>query len=221
MRFRNRTDAGKKLALALKHYRNQDGVVYALPRGGVVLGAEVAQALRLPLDLIIPRKVGHPMSPEYAICAVVESGEKVCNEWEVARVDPQWFQREVAAQQLEARRRRELYLKDRAPVPVAGRTAIIVDDGIATGLTMEAAIREARRRRPGRIVVAIPVVPGDTAARLRRQVDELVALDIPEYYLGAVGAYYDEFPQITDAEVIALLEQVPAAVAEKHENRRA
>ena len=205
MRFRDRVDAGRRLAEALKKYRDQDGIVYALPRGGVVLGAEIARALRLPLDLIIPRKIGHPMSPEYAICAVVEEGEMVCNEWEVARVDPQWFKRVVAAEREEARRRRALYLKGRPRLPVEGKTAIIVDDGIATGLTMEAAIRDIKSKNPARVVVAVPVAPRDTAERLGREVDEIVALDIPEYYLGAVGAYYDDFPQVSDEEVVALM----------------
>ena len=146
MRFKDRTDAGKKLAQALKKYQNQDGVVYALPRGGVVLGAIVARDLHMSLDLLIPRKIGHPLQPEYAICAVVENGEIVCNQQEVARVDPQWFRQEVEAERQEARRRRELYLGGRDPAPVAGKTAIIVDDGIATGLTMEVSISDARRR---------------------------------------------------------------------------
>src|SRR3990172_8332012 len=200
MRFKDRADAGKRLAQALKKYQNQDGVVYALPRGGVVLGAEIARALGMPLDLIIPRKIGHPMSPEYAICAVVEEGEMVCNELEVARVDPQWFKRVVAAEREEAPPPRALYPKGPPRLRVGGKTAIVVDDGIATGLTMEAAIRDIKSKNPARVVVAVPVAPRDTAERLGREVDEIVALDIPEYYLGAVGAYYDDFPQVSDEE---------------------
>src|SRR3990170_984243 len=211
MRFKDRTDAGKKLAQALKKYQGQDGVVYALPRGGVVLGAEVARALDIPLDLLIPRKIGHPLQPEYAICAVVENGEMVCNQHEVARVDPQWFRKEVESERNEARRRRELYMGGRAPAPVEGKTAIIVDDGIATGLTMEVAIRDARQRRPAHLVVAVPVAPPETVERLAREVDEFVVLDRSPYYLGAVGAYYDHFLQVTDEEVIALLRSVAAA----------
>ncbi len=217
MRFRDRIDAGKKLAQALKKYQNRDGVVYALPRGGVVLGAEVAGALHMPLDLLIPRKIGHPLQPEYAICAVVESGEMVCNQAEVARVDPQWFRQEVEAERHEARRRRELYLGGREPAPVAGKTAIIVDDGIATGLTMEVAIRDAKRRRPAHLAVAVPVAPPDTVERLAREVDEFVVLDASPFYLGAVGAYYDFFSQVTDDEVIALLRSAAApGKAKKH-----
>ncbi len=217
MHFRDRAEAGRLLAQALKKYQKQDGVVYALPRGGVVLGVEVARALAMPLDLLIPRKIGHPLQPEYAICAVVESGEMVCNQQEVARVDPQWFRREVEAERQEARRRRELYLGGREPSPVEGKTAIIVDDGIATGLTMEVSIRDALRRRPAHLVVAVPVAPPDTVERLSREVDEFVVLDPSPYYLGAVGAYYDHFLQVTDDEVIALLRSAaPAAQAGKH-----
>lgn len=211
MRFRDRAEAGRRLAALLADHVDGPAVVYPLPRGGVVLGVEIATALRLPLDLIIPRKIGHPYSPEYGIAAVVESGEIVKNEAEVARVDPAWFERAVERERAEARRRRELYLSGRAPVPVEGRIAILVDDGIATGLTMEAAIREARRRRPARTIVAVPVAPPDTAERMRREVDAFVALDVPEHYLGAVGAYYDHFPQLTDEEVIALLARLPPA----------
>jgi putative phosphoribosyl transferase len=220
MHFRDRTDAGKKLAHALRQHRGHDGVVYALPRGGVVLGVEVARDLGMPLDLLIPRKIGHPLQPEYAICAVVENGEMVCNRREVARVDPQWFRREVEAEREEARRRRELYLGGREPAPVAGKTAIIVDDGIATGLTMEVAIHDARRRQPAHLVVAVPVAPPDTVERLSREVDEFVVLDRSPHYLGAVGAYYDSFYQVSDEEVVALLRSVTAAKPEKKHDRR-
>jgi predicted phosphoribosyltransferase len=206
MRFRDMTDAGQRLAERLLAYRGQEGVVLALPRGGVVLGAEIARALDMPLDLVIPRKIGHPLSPEYGIAAVTESGEIVTNPWEVSQVDPQWFQNAVARERAEAARRRRRYLGDRAPLPLAGEIAILVDDGIATGLTMEAAIRDVKRQRPARLVVAVPVAPADTAERLRAQVDDFVALLVPEFYLGAVGAYYDHFPQVSDEEVIALLE---------------
>jgi predicted phosphoribosyltransferase len=137
---------------------------------------------------------------------VTESGEIVTNPWEVSQVDPQWFQNAVARERAEAARRRRRYLGDRAPLPLAGEIAILVDDGIATGLTMEAAIRDVKRQRPARLVVAVPVAPNDTAERLRAQVDDFVALLVPEFYLGAVGAYYDHFPQVSDEEVIALLE---------------
>ena len=206
MRFANRQEAGRQLAEALDQFRGQAGVVYALPRGGVPLGQEVARRLGMPLDILIPRKIGHPMQPEYAICAVPEHGQRVCNPREEASVDPQWLAEAEADERAEARRRRSLYGRADAP-SVAGKLAIIVDDGIATGLTMRAAIRDADAREPSRVVVAIPVVPSSTAATLETEADALVALEITDHYLGAVGAYYDSFPQVSDQEVIAMLEQ--------------
>jgi predicted phosphoribosyltransferase len=208
MQFRNRSEAGKKLAQALEKYRDQPGIIYPLPRGGVVLGVEIALALEMPLDLIIPRKIGHPYNPEYAIGAVTENGEMVCNQWEVSRVDPQWLKRQVEKERQEARRRRERYLGDREPLSVEGKIAILVDDGIATGLTMQAAIRDIKQRHPTHIVVAIPVAPKDTADILNQQVDEVIGLEITDYYRGSVGAYYTDFPQLTDEEVINLLQSV-------------
>ncbi len=207
MRFSNRREAGQQLAEALEHLRGQVGVVYALPRGGVHLGVEIARYLGLPLDLLIPRKIGHPAQPEYAICAVPESGERVCNPQEEQRVDPQWLEQAEQQERAEARRRREVYCGQRQAPDAEGKLAIIVDDGIATGLTMRAAIRDAYQRDPAKVVVAIPVVPPSTADHLRQEVDELVALDIPEQYLGAVGAYYDHFPQVSDNEVIEMMQQ--------------
>jgi len=205
MHFKNRIEAGQLLAEALKPYADKPGIVYPLPRGGVPLGIEVARALSMELDLIIPRKIGHPYSPEYAIAAVGETGEPVINETEVSRVDAQWFEQEVARQRKESRRRRRAYLDDREPLPVEGKIAILIDDGIATGLTMKAAIQDARSRHPAKLVVAIPVVPAETARALREMVDDLVALDIAEHYLGAVGSYYDDFGQVSDQEVIEML----------------
>ncbi len=206
MRFTDRDEAGRQLAEALERFRGQPGVVYALPRGGVPLGLEVARYLDMPLDVLIPRKIGHPMQPEYAICAVPEHGERVCNPREEAAVDPVWLKDAESRERVEASRRRALYGRADAPT-VAGKLAIIVDDGIATGLTMRAAIRDADGRDPARVVVAIPVVPSSTAAMLDTEADELVALEITDQYLGAVGAYYDRFPQVTDQEVISMLQQ--------------
>lgn len=206
MRFANRREAGRKLAEALEQFRGQAGVVYALPRGGVPLGQEVASHLGMPLDVLIPRKIGHPMQPEYAICAVPEQGQRVCNPREEAAVDPQWLAAAEDRERAESRRRRSLYGRADAP-SVAGKLAIIVDDGIATGLTMRAAIRDADAREPAQVVVAIPVVPSQTAATLETEADQLVALEITDHYLGAVGAYYDSFPQVSDEEVIRMLDE--------------
>jgi|GEM_PF-99888 len=213
MTFRDRREAGQKLAKALEAYRGTDAVVYALPRGGVVLGAEIKKALGLPLDLAIARKVGHQYNREYAICAVTESGEPVCDEEERTRADPAWLEQAIAREREEAARRRERYLGGRPAIPATGKTAILVDDGIATGLTMLAAIREIRARQPREIVVAIPVAPRDTTRRLETEGARVTALEIPELFLGAVGMYYADFHAVTDEEVIALLRGDPVVFA--------
>ncbi len=205
MHFADRQEAGKLLAAALLPYRGDDVVIYALPRGGVVLGAEVARALQAPMDLVISRKIGHPFNPEYAICAITETGQAICNEEERAGIDAVWFQHAEEETRAEAKRRRERYLGSRTRMSADGKTAILIDDGIATGLTMFAAIADIKAMHPRRIIVAVPVIPRETAGNLERQADAVVALDIPTFFLGAVGAYYTDFPQVSDEEVIALL----------------
>lgn len=206
--FRDRKDAGIRLANALEKYRGQEVVVFALPRGGVVLGAEIALKLSAPLDLVLTKKIGHPLNPEYAICAVAEGGEPICNQFEVDSVDPVWLQKEVERIRAELRRQRLEYLGDAEPHAVEGKVAIVVDDGIATGLTMMAAIKEMEKRKAKQIIVAIPVIPYDAAQWLIAMGVDLVALQIDRAYLGAVGAYYADFRQVTDGEVAALLKQV-------------
>lgn len=205
MRFEDRTHAGRLLADALLDRAGGDVVVLALPRGGVVVGVEVARALSAPLDLVIPRKVGHPDFPEYGIAAVAEAGEVVANAVETARVDPAWFERAVAEERAEAARRRATYLGGRPAMDLTDKTAIVVDDGIATGLTMQAAVRDVRQRGAARVVVAVPVAPADAVAALRASVDEVVTLLAPEAYEGAVGAYYRTFGQVGDDEVVRCL----------------
>lgn len=207
-RFSNRREAGDLLGKALEKYRGEATVVYALPRGGVELGVKIAQHLEAPLDLVIPRKVGHPSYEEYAICAVTEDGQAVCNEAEIQELDEQWLQMAIQKELAEAKRRRAAYLDGRPTIPVKGKLAIITDDGIATGLTMLAAIQDVKARGPSRIILAVPVMPSDIVPILRQQVDEIIALLIPEFYLGSVSAYYDEFEQVQDNEVINLLRTV-------------
>lgn len=209
MRFRDRAEAGKLLAQVLTRYADDNAVIYALPRGGVVLGAEVATALHAPLDLVITRKVGHPHNPEYAVCAVSESGQLLCTEEERLLLDEHWLAGAIEREREEAARRRARYLGDRPVVPATGKIAILVDDGIATGLTMRVAIREIRRQHPALVVVAVPIIPRETADMLAREADEVVALDIPAVFLGAVGAYYEDFRPVEDAEVIRLLQEDP------------
>ena len=213
MTYHDRSEAGRYLAKALEAYRGTDAVMYALPRGGVVLGAEIKKALGLPLDLVIARKIGHPGNPEYALCAITESGQMVCNEEELARVDPAWFEQAKARECAEAARRRERYLGGRPSTPATGKVAILVDDGIATGLTMLAAIREVRSQGPQEIVAAIPVVPPETVERLEAEGARVVALQVPDFFLGAVGMYYEDFRPVSDEEVVALLKRDPVLFA--------
>lgn len=208
MIFRDRTDAGIMLAEILEKYKGEDVVVFALPRGGVVLGVEIANRLSAPLDLIITKKIGHPANDEYAICAIAEDGEPVCNSAEIENVDPTWFAAETERVRREIKRRRETYVGNIPLHPVKGKTVIIVDDGIATGLTMIAAIAEIKKRQPKRLIVAIPVTPYSTAKKLKTMVDELVSLEIDVNYMGAVSAYYRSFRQLEDSEVISLLKSV-------------
>jgi len=205
MLFKNRKEAGIKLAEALEKYQDEDVIVLALPRGGVVLGAEIANKLRAPLDILLTKKIGHPMNSEYAICAITEDGDPICNAAEVKKLDPEWLPMEIKKVRSEIKRRREMFLGGKALYPVEGKTVIIADDGIATGLTMMAAIEEIKKRNPKKLVIAIPVTPYDTSQKLMSMVDELVSLDIDPNYRGAVGAYYEDFRQVEDSEVISIL----------------
>ena len=223
MYFANRAEAGRRLANELSHYRGKEVVVYARPRGGVVTAIEIARYLNAPLDLVIARKIGHPAAPEFAIAAIAEDGHMVGSEDELAMVDPAWLEREKTRQRAEARRRRERYLGigRRAPIDAKGKVAILVDDGVATGLTLRVGIVEMRHRRPERLVVAVPVIPRPTAELIRAEVDELVALEVPEErdFLGAVGVYYVDFSPVEDAEVIARMRD--HATPAKTERQRA
>jgi putative phosphoribosyl transferase len=204
MHFNDRTEAGKSLAEALKKYKGEDVVIYALPRGGVVLGYEIAKELNAPLDLVITRKIGYPGNEECAVCAVAEDGHMICDQSVAPRLDKEWLKRQAEKEMQEARRRREVYLKGREHISANGRVAIIVDDGIATGLTVLLAISELRHQNPKKIVVAVPVASVDASERVREEADELVALVVPIYFQ-AVGAYYSNFPQLEDDEVIRLM----------------
>jgi len=205
--FKDRIEAGQKLAEKLLKYAKEKPIVYALPRGGVVLGDIVARKLSAPLDIVIAKKIGHQFDPEYAIGAVSEDGHTIFNEAERRQVDPKWLEAEIKAKQNEAIERRKKYFGQKPITPAKGKTVILVDDGIATGLTMMLAISEIKHLEPKKIVVAIPVIPADTAEKLKKEIDELVAIDIDKNYLGAVGAYYEFFPQIEDEEVINILKR--------------
>ena len=205
--FKDRKDAGVQLAEKLAQYRGGNAIVLALPRGGVVTGAEVARALKLPLDIVVVRKVGHPLSPEYAICATDERGTLLCNEKEAASVDQAWLKAEIERQKQEALRRIAVYRGKRESVLLAGKIAIIVDDGIATGLTMRLAVASVRAQNPARVVVAVPVASEEATRDIMQAADELVILESPENFLSAVGAHYEEFEQVEDEEVIRILQE--------------
>ena len=214
MIFENRKDAGAKLAQVLQKYKGKGAIVLALPRGGVPVGAEVAKTLNLPLDILSVRKIGHPGNPEYALGAVTENDTTVFNEQEKSQIDPIWLAEETKKQIQEAQRRRILYFPMNPKPITVNQTAILVDDGVATGLTMEAAIKQlqslASQTRSGRlvqIVVAVPVIPKETAQKFRKLGAEVIALEEPEEFLGSVGSYYKNFPQVSDEEVITLLKK--------------
>ncbi len=217
MSFTDRADAGRRLARALQHLRNEDVVVLALPRGGFPVAAEVARALAAPLDVILVRKLGVPFQPELAMGAVGEGGVLVLNESVVRRA--QVSAAELAEIEREARteidRRARRFRPGRDRVSLAGRTALLVDDGVATGATARAACRVARELGASRVVLAAPVCALDAEASLRDEVDELVCLATPERFFG-VGYFYDDFHQVSDEEVAELLrraERADAAVA--------
>jgi len=208
MPFKDRSDAGRRLAAALKAYRRQKPVVLALPRGGVPVAAEVCAALDAPLDLIIARKIGVPIQPELAMGAIAEGGEPaiVRNEEIIALVGitEAEFKAVCDRERREIERRRRRYLGDRAPVEVAGRTAIVIDDGIATGATMSAALLAVRARKPKQVVMAVPVAPTSTLDALRRDADDIVCLEDHEPF-GAIGMFYRDFRQVSDEEVVDFL----------------
>ena len=213
MPFKDRSEAGKRLAAALAMHKERHPAVLALPRGGVPVAVEVAAALEAPLDLVLVRKIGVPFQPELAMGAVVDgSAPLVVRNEDVIRVtgiDEAQFEavrdRELA--EIEQRRRR--YLGRRERVDLAGRTAIVIDDGIATGATTRAALRATRMRGPKTLILAVPVAPTESLAAMREEADEVVCLEDHAAF-GAIGFYYRNFRQVPDEAVIAALRRFPA-----------
>ena len=208
MRFADRTDAGRQLALALAELDLDDPVVLALPRGGVPVAIEVARALKAPLDLVMVRKIGLPEQPEVALAAVVdgacpdlEVNEGIARHAGYDRLDIVKLAEPALA---EIARRRAAYLAGRDPVPLGGRTAIIVDDGIATGATVRVALRSVRKQNPARLVLAVPVASPEALEALAPLADDVICLLQPSHFM-AVGAHYAVFDQVEDDRVIALL----------------
>ncbi len=205
--FPNRVEAGRQLAQKLEKYAGRDDViVLGLPRGGVPVANEVAKHLGAPLDVFIVRKLGVPGFEELAAGAIASGGVRVLNE-DVMRAIPhadQAIETVTARETAELQRREQLYREDRAPQELRDRIAILVDDGLATGATMRAAVKALRQREVAKIVVAVPVGPPDTCHEIEEQADETICLSTPEFFQ-AVGQYYDDFSQTTDEDVRELL----------------
>ncbi len=206
MKFVNRTDAGKRLASALTGFASKGALVLAVPRGGVVVGFEVAQALGIPLDVLITKKIGAPDNSELAIGAVAEDGTMVLDEKlaKYLQVSKEYLEEEVGRQKAEIKRRLERY-RGNVPYPrIVGREIILVDDGVATGSTLKASLALLRKKGAKTVIVAVPVGPPSTIAELKKEADLVVCLTTPEPFY-AIGQFYEDFEQTTDEEVTKLL----------------
>lgn len=208
MVFQDRSDAGRRLAQRLEQYRGPSTIVLGLPRGGVVVAYEIAQALNVPLDVIITHKIPAPGNPEYAIGAVAENGETQLNHEEIRAlsISRTYVDREIQVQMGEIERRKRLYRGGQPLPPLKGRTVIIADDGVATGYTMMAAIKAAKAEKPDKVIVAVPVGPPETIAQLARMADDVVVISTPTPFF-AVGAFYRNFEQTSDQDVQQLLKR--------------
>ncbi|WEX74105.1 phosphoribosyltransferase [Sinorhizobium numidicum] len=208
--FVDRADAGRQLAAVLAKYGQSHPLVLALPRGGVPVAFEIAKVLQAPLELLLVRKIGAPGYPEYGIGAVVDGSDPqlVINDEAMRVVNPLagYIEAEKGRQLHEIERRRRVYQGDRPAPPTKGRTVIVVDDGIATGGTVKAALKALRRAETERIILAVPVAPGDALEDLKADTDEIVCLVTPESFR-AVGLHYEDFDQTSDDEVVRLLEK--------------
>lgn len=203
MLFRDRRDAALQLAGRLSEYRHADGIVLAVPRGGVPVGEIVAKELELPLDIVLAKKLGHPSNPEYAVGAV--SGETFLA-GDIGGISEDYIRQQLDLLRRQLQEREHLFRSGRPAPGLKGKTLLLVDDGIATGRTLLAAIRELRRKGPAKIVVAVPVAPRDSCAEIAREADALVCLHRADYFPG-VGYFYRDFRQVEDQEVIAILEE--------------
>jgi len=209
MRFADRSDAGRRLAVALARYKDRHPVILSLPRGGIPVAYEIARALNAPLDLVLVRKIGAPLQPELAIGAIVgnDPSDAVLDEDLIATLGIQrdYVETTIAREAQEIERRRLVYLRGRRPAKIRGSAVIAVDDGIATGSTMTAALRAIRRQQPSFLLMAVPVAAPDALDRLKAETDEIVCLCTPPD-LGAIGLFYADFRQVEDRDVIDLLD---------------
>jgi putative phosphoribosyl transferase len=206
-RFMDRAEAGRELAARLKKFKGDSkAVVVGLPRGGMVVAFHLAYSLRLPMDFLVAKKLGAPGDPELAIGAVTEDGESYLDE-EIVRgegVEKIYIEKELREKAEEAKRRTELYRGSKVAPSLAGKTVILVDDGMATGATMLAAVASAKKREAERVIVAVPVASKEAMEKIRARVDGVVCLK-EDRYLSSVGEYYESFPQVEDSEVMEIL----------------
>jgi putative phosphoribosyl transferase len=212
MIFKDRIEAGEKLAEKFKEYsEKKNTIILALPRGGVVVGFEIAKKLNLPLDLVVTRKIGAPNNEEYAIGAITENGEGIFDQRAINHlgVTKEYLNKKIVEEKKEAQRRLKGYRVGRQPLDLKNKTVIIVDDGLATGLTMRAAIKSVKKQKVKEIIVAIPVTARDSLEIVKNEVNKVIYLDSPTYF-GAVGAFYENFGQTTDKEVINLMKKSKA-----------
>jgi putative phosphoribosyl transferase len=214
--FADRVEAGKQLASALADFSRKNAIILAIPRGGVIIGYEIAKALNIPLDVIIPHKIGAPNNPELAIGAVTEDGTKILdtNLISYMGVRKEYIEVETERQEHEIERRLRLYRQNEPYPNLENRDVIIVDNGIATGSTMKAALASVKNRGARTVTVAIPVGPPSTIKELKKQADRVTCLYTPEYF-SAIGEFYADFSQTTDEEVITLLKQTRPKKPEK------
>jgi putative phosphoribosyl transferase len=201
--FKNRTEAGKKLSALLADYKGTNAIVLALPRGGVIVGKEIARELNLPLDIIVTRKIGAPGNDEYAIGAIDILGNSIFGTGEKELVDKKWLENKITAEKKEAERRWAVYRKGKSDLNLKNKTAIIVDDGIATGLTMQVAAAYAKQAGAEKIIVAIPVASSESIRNIKKMA-EVRVLETPVFF-SAVGEWYEYFPQVSDQEVAEAL----------------
>jgi putative phosphoribosyl transferase len=209
MIFKDRQSAGMKLAEKLFAYQSDpNAIIIGLPRGGVIVAAEIAQKLNLPLDIVVTRKIGSPISPELAIGAISESGTVILDQNvinSIGGVDKNFIEKQVETEKKETERRLTLYRAGRTPLDLKDKTVIIVDDGIATGATMRAAVKSVKEKGAIKVILVIPVAPKDILEVLSQDVDKVVCLTTPDVFY-AIGTFYKNFPQIQDDQVVKALE---------------
>lgn len=208
MFYKDRQDAGIQLAEELLKYKEENPIILALPRGGVVLGFEIAKKLKAKLDIVVTRKIGAPFNPEFGVGAIAPNGIRILDANAIRILGNSDYQIEqtIERETIEMNRRIQLYRKDLAHIDIENKTVIIVDDGIATGVTTEAAVKSVKTMNPKKVILAVPVCSPSAVSKFQKEVDEFLCLHMPpDFY--AVGAYYDDFDQVSDEEVIDLLQK--------------